>query len=206
MNTALTLDNLPLFPLHTVLFPGGYIPLRVFEPRYCQMVRNCREQGTPFGVVTLLTGDEVHHYGEQPITFHPVGTLAAIDTMTALSTGIELLQCTGHTRFRIRTSHKQQHDLWVADVELMAPDCETPIPTDLQPTAKALRYVLRNMPQRHLAAASNAQFSDCSWVANRWAELLPVSQRMQLQLLELDSPLLRLELVSDVLESVGIVP
>ena len=208
MNAPLTLEALPLFPLHTVLFPAGYLPLRVFEPRYRSMVRNCREQGAPFGVVTLLTGDEVRNAGGEAVSFHRIGTMASIDAVSPLSSGLELLQCTGRERFRITASRKQHEDLWVADVELLSPDTTTPIPHDLQPTAKALRHILRKKPQRDADADADAVhdtlFADSGWVANRWCELLPMSQQMQLQLLELDSPLLRLELVTDALENAGI--
>lgn len=204
MTAPLTLISLPLFPLHTVLFPNGYLPLRVFEPRYRTMVRCCREQGTPFGVVTLLSGDEVRKAEGAAVTFHLVGTTASIQASSGLSAGLELLQCTGCDRFRITQTRKLPGELWVADVELLPPDPVTSIPRDLIATAKALRQVLSKLPPRHPPAMNEAQFSDCGWVANRWCELLPLSQRVQLQLLELDSPLLRLELVNDALEDAGI--
>src|SRR4051812_50170119 len=49
---------IPLFPLHTVLFPGGPLPLRIFETRYVDMVRRCMREATPFGVVLIEDGDE----------------------------------------------------------------------------------------------------------------------------------------------------
>ena len=206
MTSPLTLVSLPIFPLHTVLFPGGALPLRVFESRYRMMVRCCREQGAPFGVVTLLSGTEVQSSHAPDERFHPLGTLAHIDSVAPLSSGLELIQCTGKDRFRITASRKLSSGLWVADVTLLPGDTATPVPADLQHATLALRHVLHNLSLPHLEQATEQQFADCGWVANRWCELFPMSEQLQLQLLELDSPLLRLELITDALEGAGIVP
>ena len=205
MTAPLTLVSLPLFPLHTVLFPGGVLPLRVFEPRYRTMVRCCREQGAPVGVVTLLSGDEVQRPEGARESFHPIGTMASIESVEPLSSGLELIQCLGKDRFHIQTTRKLTGGLWVADVELLPVDRATPIPDDLRHSAKALKQVLHKLPQRHAQQAGPAEFGDCGWVANRWCELFPMEERLQLQLMQMDSPLLRLELVTDVLERSGIV-
>ena len=205
MTSALTLVSLPIFPLHTVLFPGGSLPLRVFEPRYRMMVRCCREQGAPFGVVTLLSGSEVQSSEAAPERFHPVGTLAHIDTITALHSGLELIQCTGKDRFRTTASRQLSSGLWVADVDILSNDAAIAIPSDLEHAATALRHVMHSLAQPHLEQATESQFTDCSWVANRWCELFPLPELAQLRLLELNSPLLRLELITDALEGAGIV-
>ena len=205
MTAPLSLVSLPLFPLHTVLFPGGWLPLRVFEPRYRTMVRCCREQGAPFGVVTLLSGDEVQRPNGERESFYTVGTIASIETVEPLSSGLELIQCQGKDRFRIQQTRKLTGGLWVADVELLPSDQKTAIPDDLRHAAKALQQVLHKLPQRHAEHAGPAEFADCGWVANRWCELFPMEERLQLQLMQMDSPLLRLELVTDALERAGIV-
>ena len=206
MTSPLTLISLPLFPLHAVLFPGGHLPLRVFEARYRSMVHGCREAGAPFGVVTLLSGQEIHQPHLPPETFYATGTIAAIDSLSPLSTGLELLHCSGRERFHIATARKLPLGLWVADVELLPADHTVPIPSYLRHTATTLRLVLQKIPQNHLEGATDAQFADCGWVANRWCELLPMERKLQLCLLELDSPLVRLELVADTLERAGITP
>lgn len=205
MTSPLTLISLPLFPLHTVLFPEGYLPLRVFEQRYRMMARCCREQGAPFGVVTLLTGEEVQQPGTAQESFGPIGTIARIDGVISMNSGVELIHCLGKDRFRIQQTRKLISGLWVGDVELMAADLPFPIPPDLEHSVAALRQVLHKMPQRHLEPEDALQFADCGWVANRWCELFPMDTQLQLQLLETASPLLRLELVTDALERSGIV-
>ena len=205
MNSLITLHSLPLFPLHTVLFPGGYMALRVFEIRYLNMVRCCREAGAPFGVVSLTRGHEVQQPGTPTEKFHPVGTLASIISVETLNTGLDLVHCKGRERFEIRSVRKLKYGLWVADVALLPADRQLPIPEDLSHTAAALQQVMRKVPQRHYEDATAEQFTDCGWVANRWSELLPMPDATRLQLLKLDSPLVRLELVTDALERAGIV-
>jgi len=204
MTSPLTLVSLPLFPLHTVLFPGGYLPLRVFELRYRMMVRYCREQGAPFGVVTLRSGYETRQPHQALETFHAVGTIAQIDSVVHLSSGLEMIECSGTDRFRLSNARPLPSGLWVADVALLAADTTVAIPADLRHAATALEQVLHKLPHRHLENANAQHFADCGWVANRWCELLPMDDQLQLQLLELDSPLLRLELVTDALERSGI--
>ena len=204
MTVPLTLVSLPLFPLHTVLYPGGTLPLRVFELRYRMMVRCCREQGAPFGVVTLLSGAEVQTADTSPVEFHNVGTIACIDSVTPLNPSLELIQCTGKDRFRITKSRKLSGGLLVGDVELLAQDQPVTVPADLEHSVSTLRQVLQRLPQRYQQQHTDQLFSDCGWVANRWCELFPMSEPMRLQLLEMDSPLLRLELITDALERAGI--
>ena len=206
MTTPPTLFSLPLFPLHTVLFPGGHLPLRVFEQRYRMMVRGCHEQDAPFGVVTLLTGNEVRQNPPTQEIFHAAGTLAQIDGVTSMHSGLEMVDCLGKERFRIHASRKLPSGLWVGDVQLLPADLPVAVPPDLAHSVAVLQQVLHKRPQRHLELVQAAQFDDCGWVANRWCELFPMEDTLQLQLLETQSPLLRLELVTDALEGAGIVP
>ena len=97
----LTLTSLPLFPLGTVLFPGGVLPLRVFEVRYLDMIGKCHRAGAPFGVVALTQGHEVRAAGAPPEQLATIGTLAHITTLEQPQAGLPLVQCRGEQRFRI---------------------------------------------------------------------------------------------------------
>ncbi|RYF01623.1 MAG: peptidase S16 [Comamonadaceae bacterium] len=209
MPRPLTLSSLPLFPLGTVLYPGGLLSLRVFEVRYLDMVRKCHQAGAPFGVVALQQGSEVRQAGAPQEELHEVGTLAVIDYLEVPQPGLVLLQCHGTARFRVTRRNRLPHGLWIADVEQWADDATVPIPEDLRHIAVALTQVLVQLRQREadgapVPAPTPAQLDDCSWVANRWCELLPVPLPLKQQLMSLDNPLLRLELVGDVLERTGI--
>ena len=211
MTPPLTLSSLPLFPLGSVLFPDGVLALRVFEVRYLDMVRKCHRTGAPFGVVALTQGQEVRQAGAPEERFNDIGTLAIIEQLETPQPGLVTLLCRGSQRFRITQRHHLQHGLWIADVDHVEQDLTVPVPDDLKKASTALAQVLHTLQVRdpdipHLVTPTAAQLNDCGWVANRWCELLPVPLELKQRLMELDNPLVRLELVGDVLERTGIAP
>lgn len=217
MTDTLALQSLPLFPLGTVLFPGGYLPLQIFEVRYLDMIGKCFKTGAPFGVVSLNRGSEVRQApGGAPggdnlaqEIFYPTGTLARITQLSRPQPGLMLIQCTGEQRFTVSNHHLMKHGLWVADVTLLPDDQQVAIPPDLKAVANTLKRVIDTLHEQHLEAEQMPiqppyQLDDCAWVANRWCELLPMSLELKHRLMALDNPLVRLELVSDLLERNGI--
>ena len=211
MSSPLSLHALPLFPLGSVLFPGGSLPLRIFEVRYLDMIGKCHKTGAPFGVVSLLAGSEVQKAGAMaPETFQHVGTLATIEEFSMPQAGFMLIRCRGMQRFRIERHERLNYGLWVADVSPIADDVTMAIPPDLQRAADALGKIIttlqtRQVPQAQWPFQPPYQLEDCAWVANRWCELLPLPTTQKQQLMALDNPLVRLELVSDMLVNGGIV-
>jgi Lon protease-like protein len=212
MNDTLVLQSVPLFPLDTVLFPGGYLPLQIFEVRYLDMIGKCFKANAPFGVVTLNRGNEVRKAtNEQDADeiFYTTGTLARITSLNRPQPGLMLIQCSGRHRFSVKHHELLKHGLWVADVTLQPDDQLVPIPPDLRPVAKALLRVVDTLHAQNIDPAQMPihppyQPEDCAWVANRWCELLPMPQEHRHRLMTLDNPLVRLELVSDLLERNGI--
>lgn len=207
MSTALTLSSLPLFPLSAVLFPDGVLPLRVFEVRYLDMIGKCHKAGAPFGVVSLTQGHEVRQPGVRE-AFSSVGTLATITDFESPAPGLMVIRCLGEQRFRITASDQLKHGLWVADVSRLDVDVHVPVPDDLQPVAQALANLIHTLrmrtPPQPLPLQEPWRLDDCGWVANRWCELLPLPLELKQRLMELDNPLVRLELVGDVLARTGI--
>ena len=193
--------------------------MQIFEVRYLDLMQRCQRDGTPFGVVCLTQGREVQQRdpaadsgGFAREAFHPIGTLAQIVDFKQPRPGLLLIACQGGQRFRILSSEKLKHGLWNAEVELLAPDQATAIPDELRGISRALRQLHEQLqaqqPDSVMAdpadAASGELWQDAGWVANRWAELLPLPPAARQGLLALDSPLLRLELVGDALEQLGI--
>jgi uncharacterized protein len=208
MTSALTLQSLPLFPLGTVLFPGGVLPLRIFEVRYLDMIGRCHKAGAPFGVVLLTQGNEVRRPGNTEAFCH-VGTLATISELETPRPGLMMVRASGAQRFRITASDQLPHGLWIADVERIAADMAVPIPDDLKNTADALGKLIQSLQLKTAAPGQMPlqgpwRLDDSGWVANRWCELLPLPVQIKQRLMELDNPLVRLELVSDVLARTGI--
>ncbi|WP_295985121.1 LON peptidase substrate-binding domain-containing protein [uncultured Variovorax sp.] len=212
MTTQPLLHSLPLFPLGTVLFPGGLLPLRIFEVRYLDMIGKCRKADAPFGVVSLTSGSEVRKAGADAESFAAIGTLAVIREFESPQSGLLQIECVGTQRFRVRSNELQKHGLWVAEVEAVNDDVALEIPDDLRHTSTALQRLVGTLEERkraqggsvRLPIAEPYRFDDCGWVANRWCELVPMQLELRQRLMELDSPLMRLELVSDLLARTGI--
>ncbi|NVM88352.1 LON peptidase substrate-binding domain-containing protein [Variovorax sp. SG517] len=212
MTTQPLLHSLPLFPLGTVLFPGGLLPLRIFEVRYLDMIGKCRKADAPFGVVSLTSGSEVRKAGADAESFAAIGTLAVIREFESPQSGLLQIECVGTQRFRVRSNELQKHGLWVAEVEAVNDDIALEIPDDLRHTSTALQRLVGTLEERkraqggavRLPIAEPYRFDDCGWVANRWCELVPMQLELRQRLMELDSPLMRLELVSDLLARTGI--
>ncbi len=219
MPDNLKLTSLPLFPLGTVLFPGGLLPLQIFEVRYLDMIGKAHKAGAPFGVVSLTQGDEVRKRvdaspqisadGFATEAFQPIGTLATITHFATPQAGLMVIQCLGTQRFEITRRERLRHGLWIADVTCLPADNKIAIPADLQMAANALGKVIKNLQEQNpgnaaLPLQAPYQLDDCSWVANRWCELLPIPPELKQRLMALDSPLLRLELVYDILQKTGI--
>jgi len=232
MPAPLTLQSLPLFPLGTVLYPGGLLPLRIFEVRYLDMIGKCDKNGSPFGVVALTQGAEVRRVdagsgtggennggaasdtappgdGFAREAFHDVGTLATISTLSRPQAGLMVIQCTGTQRFVIRRRDKLKHGLWTADVELIPHDQAVAIPSDLQDVATGLHRIIDGLAAQGITGEDMPfgkpyAFGDCAWVANRWCELLQLPLHLKQQLMALENPLVRLELIRDMLDKAGI--
>lgn len=200
-------EPLPLFPLQCVLFPGALLSLRVFEARYLDLIGECLRQQQPFGVVCLRQGAEAG--GDRAdVRFDTTGALAHVDEVDADQAGILRVRCTGGQRFRLRGQATQRADgLWQCTAEAIAPDAlRLPGPAMLG-TVNALADAIRKLQQQdRLPFAAPFRLDDAGWVANRWCELLPVPLELKQRLMQLDNPLVRLELVGDVLERTGIAP
>ena len=217
MSDTLTLTSLPLFPLGTVLYPGGVLPLRIFEVRYLDMIGKCHKTGAPFGVVALTEGSEVRKTaaasaggdGFANEEFNAIGTLATITEFSVPQPGLMVIRCEGAQRFKISTREKLKHGLWIADVERQPDDMGVAVPQDLQPCANALGKLIKTLQERGISqdqmpVQAPYLLDDCGWVSNRWCELLPIPLELKQRLMVLDNPLVRLELVSDILERTGI--
>ena len=217
MAEVLKLNSLPLFPLGTVLYPGGLLPLQIFEVRYLDMIGKCHKAGAPFGIISLTEGSEVRRPnitgsggdGFAHESFGSVGTLASITEFSVPQPGLMMIRCVGTQRFEISAREKLRHGLWIANVTRLDGDQPVPIPDDLQRTADALGKLIKSLQERRvpddqMPLLAPYQLDDCGWVANRWCELLPMPLELKQRLMELDNPLVRLELVSDILDRTGI--
>ena len=189
----------PLFLLNTVLHPGGRLQLRVFEARYMDMVKTCLRQNTTFGVCLLAQGEEVATAAAPSPEPYPVGTLARITDWDMPQLGILNLVAHGEDRFRIIDHHLQKDGLMRARVTLLPPPPVTPIPGDYARLVPMLRALLEALEQE--MPPKPHRFYDAAWVADRWAEILPLPLSLRQEILEMDDGVARLDSIYRFLET-----
>ncbi len=161
---------LPLFPLHTVLFPGGYLPLRIFETRYIDMVRACLREGSPFGVVLLKQGGEVRQGDDDLIEFYELGAGALIVDTDLGADGMLHIEAQGRGRFRVLHSWSERDGLFRGQIEWL-PEATLVARSDAD---ERLRNFLAHIMENTDPQYPNARFDDPVWVVYRLLERLPV--------------------------------
>ena len=187
--------QVPLFPLSTVLFPGGPLPLRIFEARYVDMISNCMKNDEPFGVLLIREGGEVG-----PATTYEIGTLARIVDWYQGSDGLLGVTARGEQRFRLLSSRQQPDGLNVGEIETLPQEVSVPLPEEYRPMAAILEGVLDDLGR--LYEDLDRRLDDAGWVTNRFVEILPIDLEEKQQCLEQSDPTERLRLVHEVLKNV----
>jgi len=183
--------QMPIFPLGTVLFPGGVLPLRIFEQRYLEMTKACLRDDTGFGVCLIREGREVG----SPAVPSPIGCIARIREWDMPQLGIFTLIAEGTTRFRLGARETGRQGLTLGEVELL-PEPITPDqpPEELSECVALLRSIVERIGQDKLPTAP--RYDDAAWVAYRLAEFLPLDPGARQRLLEMDNADLLLGVVA----------
>lgn len=200
-----TLKDLALFPLHTVLFPDGLLPLRVFEARYVDMTRECLRENRPFGVCLIRQGHEVA-VSARSTEVEAVGCLAHILDCDREPHGTLLVRSRGGQRMRLLDRHVQADGLMRGDALLIEAD---PLVHDIEtlsklaPCAEVLRRIVATLAARDpdsVPFLAPYRYDDPCWVSNRLAEILPLSPGARQKMMELEHAGARLELVHQYME------
>ncbi|MGH8704075.1 MAG: LON peptidase substrate-binding domain-containing protein [Burkholderiales bacterium] len=185
--------EIAIFPLHTVLFPGGLLPLRIFEQRYMEMAKACLREDRPFGVCLIREGSEVG----APATPEDVGCLARIADWDMQQLGLLQITARGERRFRILVRRVQPDGLTRAEFEMLAEEVDAALPERYAVCRRLLERVVEEHGTRLVAAPF--RFDSSSWVSARLAEILPLPLAAKQKLLELGDGLERLEILNKVL-------
>ena len=206
-----TLTRVALFPLSVVLFPQGVLPLRVFEARYMDMVRDCMRDETSFGV--CLTADGKSPSADMVLTTAEVGCLARITAWDMQQLGLLQIRTVGGDRFRLLASESQPNGLLVGEIDLIEADEDQPIPDEHRPCVDLLTRIIEDMSaqlaeKRRTGEAADTspvlaqlpfeepyQLESSAWVSNRLCEVLPVPLKAKQKLMELTDAATRLEIV-----------
>ena len=192
--TGVEMLDIPIFPLNTVLFPGGVQPLKIFEQRYLDMAAACMKDASPFGICLIDKGNEV---GEAA-TPHVLGSLASIADWEMEQLGILLVTTRGGRRFRIIDSHVDDDKLLRAKVELLPEPGAVALPPERRRLLPLLRRVVADLGADRIPEPHD--YDNALWVGYRITEVLPIQNLAKQKLLELDDPLARLEILEKFLD------
>lgn len=182
----MTHGETPLFPLKTVLFPGGVLPLRIFEPRYLDMVSRCVRNGEPFGVLMIVSGGEVG--GASTVD---VGTLAEIVDWHRGADGLLGIVAVGRSRFVLEEARQLEDGLYVGRIAVLDPEPRCELPEAYGSLASLLREVLPTLGDA--ARYLTEDYGDATWVGYRLAEVLPLTLADRQACLEMNDPVARLK-------------
>ena len=180
--------KLPLFPLNTVLFPGCVLDLQIFEARYLDMIARCMKQGTGFGVVCILEGEEI---GDAPQGIARVGCEALVRDFQRQDNGLLGIRVEGGRRFEVLDTELQRDQLMVAEVEWLDESPEQPLSEEDQD----LLALLKALAEHPMVAAlnMNTEVAGQQSLANQLAYLLPFTEEDKLELLLVNDPQQRLD-------------
>lgn len=193
--------KLPLFPLGAVLFPGARMALRVFEPRYVDLVRDSLKQNAPFGIIHIREGREVVLPGDDPMPrLMPIGTFARIVDWDAMPNGMLGIIVEGESRFRLLGAQQQQNFLIIGDVEPLPAEVALPLPERAQSLLPLMHQLLEHPAIRRLQM--QPQLDDGGLLANQLAQLLPIPESDKFILLAEVDPLVRLDRLLQKLEDI----
>ena len=184
-------NNIPIFPLSSITFPGGYMPLRIFEPRYLEMVKNCVKDNTGFGI-TLTRPNSIEHYD--------VGTFCKITDWEQMNDGLLGITVRGKYRFKILKTEIQPDNLITADIESMDEPDFIGVPDELMPYSDFLKNILDQYPKFYHEDAPK-YYTESGWVGSRLAEILPMSAKEKQVILETEDYLVRLYRIKDYIDS-----
>lgn len=193
MNTL----TIPLFPLKTVLFPHGILPLRLFEPRYLDMVSACMKTGTGFGVCLISAGEEAG----AAASIHKVGTLAKITDWEMREDGLLGITIRGEQRLAVLSQHIEPNQLIMATANTIPDEPEAEIPPAYGVLVELLRQALEQAGHPYTEMVK--KYAEAGWVGCRLAELLPFKLSFKQELLELNDPLQRLQRITVALEELA---
>lgn len=188
------MQSIPLFPLNTIVFPRGRLPLQIFEARYLDMIRSCMRDGSGFGIVLIRQGSELASAGKM-LRFCEVGTYCHIVDFTQLSSGLLGVTAEGLKTFRIRDSWQEPNALCMAAVEFRHQDSVDAAALEVGADFQEYVDLLRRLSEHPAVAELNLNigFDNLRDVAWRLSEFLPISSGEKQTLLEIESPLQRLE-------------
>lgn len=194
MSATLEQFRLPLFPLNAVVFPGGRLPLRIFEQRYLDMVKQAIADDTPFGICAIREGAETG----APAVPYSVGTRVHVTDWDMPQTGILHIDTQAEERFVIRSTRAEPDGLLTGSVEAVSVEPASTIPAELELAVEILRHIIGEYGTAHFPAPH--EFDNAVWVGFRLSEVLPLKLSVKQNLLEMNDSAMRLRILTEFLK------
>ena len=194
MSAALKSSRLPLFPLNTLVFPGGRLPLKVFEQRYLDMVKQAIADNTPFGICAIREGTETG----TPAVPYPIGTRVRVTEWDMPHTGILHIDTHAQERFVIRSTHVEPNGLLIGEVKSVSSEPAAAIPDELELAIEILRHIVAEYGDAHFPAPHD--FGNAVWVGYRLSEVLPLKLSVKHDLLAMNDSIMRLRILTEFLK------
>ncbi|MDZ7593842.1 MAG: LON peptidase substrate-binding domain-containing protein [Thiobacillus sp.] len=187
-------DTLPLFPLNTVVFPGGLLPLRIFEQRYLDMVKQAIADNTPFGICAIREGGEVG----TPAVPYTIGTRVHISDWDMPQTGILHIETQATERFVVRSTRTESSGLLIGSVDAVSVEPAIAVPDELELAVEILRHIIDEYGDARFPAPH--AFGNAVWVGYRLSEVLPLKLSIKQNLLEMNDSVMRLRILTEFLK------
>jgi len=185
---------LPLFPLNTVVFPDGRLPLKIFEQRYLEMIKQAIAADSPFGICAIREGTETG----TPAVPYSVGTRVHVTDWDMPQTGILHIDTHAQERFVIRSTHTEPSGLLIGTVEDVSAEPAVAVPDDLELAIEILRHIIDEYGDAHFPAPHD--FGNAVWVGYRLSEVLPLKLSIRQNLLEMNDSITRLRILTEFLK------
>ena len=193
------MDEIPLFPLPVALFPGGRLPLQIFEPRYLDLVKRCTRDSTGFGIVLIVEGHQALRALDDPLpSIAHCGTYCKIVDFDQSPSGALSILVEGQAKFAIRDHYERSDRLMMAQVEFLAEESQAPVPDGQAHLAELLTTLMEHESVRCLGL--ECDLGQAREVGARLAELLPGPSHFKQRLLEMKDPLARLKEIEKLVE------
>lgn len=186
--------SLPLFPLQTVVFPGGLLPLRVFEPRYMEMVTQAIAERASFGVCAIHEGRET----DASAKHHVVGTRVHVIDWDMPQPGILHIQTQATERFVVRKSRKEDKGLLIGEVDDVSAEPAVAVPAEFALSAEILYQIIGELGVEKFAQPHD--YNNAVWIGYRLSEVLPLKLGIRQDLLEMNDSVARLAILTDFLK------
>ncbi len=190
--------SISLFPLYAVMFPHGSIPLKIFEPRYLEMISECLKSNKDFGICLIKDGAEIGKAAET----YETGTLSEISYFERHPDGLLGITAHGKQRFNILSKRIQANQLTIAEIEVLPEEPAQPVPEKYNAVVNILKRQIEQLSYPFLK--KETRYNDLGWVSCRLAELLPLKLEQKQHLLQINGAERRLEHIKDLIDGLAL--